>query len=175
MTEEELWQWALDALLCPEDWKWLWESPAPAPTQLMSPIPPLPHLPWYDASSVSPPTTFVSNALNISAPSVDWWPLDTPNELVTCAPVPFVESSVMWGPVAQPQLQLAHQPPEWLVGGIFEPESQNYDGGNVTVEDPPISFSPFSLVDCTMLSHFSFNNFIAIAFLDLAGDLDIQI
>ena len=32
LTEEELRQWALDALLCPEDWKWLWESPAPAPT-----------------------------------------------------------------------------------------------------------------------------------------------
>ena len=45
----------------------------------------------------------------------------------------------------------------------------------VTVEDPPISFSPFSLVDCTMLSHFSFNDFVAIAFPDLAGDLDIQI
>ena len=45
----------------------------------------------------------------------------------------------------------------------------------VTVEDPPISFSPFSLVDCTMLSHFSFNDFVAIAFPDLARDLDIQI
>ena len=44
----------------------------------------------------------------------------------------------------------------------------------VTVEDPPISFSPFSLVDCTMLSHFLFNDFVAIAFLDLAGDLDAQ-
>ena len=45
----------------------------------------------------------------------------------------------------------------------------------VTVEDPPIPFSPFSLADCTTLSHFSFNNFIAIAFPDIAGDLDIQI
>ena len=43
----------------------------------------------------------------------------------------------------------------------------------VTVEDPPISFSPFSSADCTMLSHFSFNDFIAMAFLDLARDLDI--
>ena len=25
LTEEELRQWALDALHCPEDWKWLWE------------------------------------------------------------------------------------------------------------------------------------------------------
>ena len=45
----------------------------------------------------------------------------------------------------------------------------------VTVEDPPIPFSPFSLADCTMLDHFSFNDFIAIAFPDIAGDLDIQI
>ena len=45
----------------------------------------------------------------------------------------------------------------------------------VTVEEPPIPFSPFSSADCTMLSHFSFNNFVAIAFPDLAGDLDIQI
>ena len=45
----------------------------------------------------------------------------------------------------------------------------------VTVEEPPTSFSPFSLIDCTMLSHFSFNDFVAVAFPDLAGDLDIQI
>ena len=31
LTEEELQQWALDVLLCPEDWKWLWE-PVRAPT-----------------------------------------------------------------------------------------------------------------------------------------------
>ena len=43
------------------------------------------------------------------------------------------------------------------------------------VEEAPISFSPFTLADCTLLSHFSFNNFIAMAFLDLAEDLDIQI
>ena len=45
----------------------------------------------------------------------------------------------------------------------------------VTVEEALTSFSPFSLVDCTLLSHFSFNNFIAVAFPDLARDLDIQI
>ena len=45
----------------------------------------------------------------------------------------------------------------------------------VTVEGPPIPFSPFSLADCTMLSHFSFNDFVAVAFPDLAGDLDDQI
>ena len=46
---------------------------------------------------------------------------------------------------------------------------------DVTVEDPPVPFSPFSPADCTMLSHFSFNDFIAIAFPDIAGDLDVQI
>ena len=46
---------------------------------------------------------------------------------------------------------------------------------SVTVEDPPIPFSPFSLADCTLLDHFSFNDFIVIAFPDIAGDLDIQI
>ena len=45
----------------------------------------------------------------------------------------------------------------------------------VTIEDPPVPFSPFSSADCTMLDHFSFNDFIAIAFPDIAGDLDIQI
>ena len=45
----------------------------------------------------------------------------------------------------------------------------------VTVEEAPTSFSPFSLVDCMLFSHFSFNDFIAIAFPDLAGDLDAQI
>ena len=39
----------------------------------------------------------------------------------------------------------------------------------------PTSFSPFSLVDCMLLSHFSFNDFVTVAFPDLAGDLDTQI
>ena len=81
----------------------------------------------------------------------------------------------MWAPVAQPQPQLVHPLPEWLTKEIFESGSQSYDKGNVTIEDPPIPFSPFSYADCTMLNHFSFNDFIAIAFPDLAGDLDIQI
>ena len=46
---------------------------------------------------------------------------------------------------------------------------------SVTVEDPPIPFSPFSSADCTMFNHFSFNDFIAIAFPDIAGDPDEQI
>ena len=54
-------------------------------------------------------------------------------------------------------------------------EFHSHDKEIVTVEDPPIPFSPFSLADCTILDHFSFNNFIAVAFPDLAGDLDIRI
>ena len=45
----------------------------------------------------------------------------------------------------------------------------------VTIEGPPIPFSPFSVTDCTMLDYFSFNDFVAVAFPDLAEDLDIQI
>ena len=45
----------------------------------------------------------------------------------------------------------------------------------VTVEGPPIPFSPFSLTDCTLLNHFSFEDFVAVAFPDIAGDLDTQI
>ena len=51
----------------------------------------------------------------------------------------------------------------------------SYQLQGVTIEDPPIPFSPFSYADCTMLSHFSFDDFIAVAFPDLAGDLDVQI
>ena len=141
----------------------------------MSPIPPLPHLPWYDASSVGPLTTFAPNVLNTSAPFVNWPHLDTLNEPASCAPVPYVESSVMWAPVAQLQPLHVHPPPDWLTEGVFESGSRSYDGGNVTIEDVPIPFSPFSAADCTMLNHFSFEDFVAIAFPDLAGDLDIQI
>ena len=77
--------------------------------------------------------------------------------------------------IAQPQPLHVRLPPDWLTEGIFKPESRSNDGGNVTVEDTPISFSPFSLADCTLLEHFSFNDFVAIAFPDIAGDLDIQI
>ena len=52
---------------------------------------------------------------------------------------------------------------------------EQHTATHVTVEEPPTSFSPFSLMDCMLLSHFSFDDFIAIAFLDLARDLDIQI
>ena len=49
---------------------------------------------------------------------------------------------------------------------VLEPESQEYKGGNVTVEDPTPSFSP---------SHsppFSHADFITYAFPDIAMDLD---
>ena len=46
---------------------------------------------------------------------------------------------------------------------------------SVTVMEAPTSFSPFSPTDCMLYSHFSFNDFVAIAFLDLAGDLETQI
>ena len=83
----------------------------------------------------------------------------------------------MWAPVSQPQLQLARplSLPAWVTWEDLEPVPQGYEGGNVTVGGTPTSFSPFSLVDCMLLSHFSFNNFITLAFPDLAGDLDIQI
>ena len=117
------------------------------------------------------------NAQNMYAPSVRLPPLDIPNKLALCAHAPSVESSVMWAPVVQLQLQLTHPLtlPEWATLEGFELVPQSYEGGNVTVEEGPTSFSPFSIVDCTLLSHFSFNNFMAIAFPDLAGDLDIQI
>ena len=60
-------------------------------------------------------------------------------------------------------------------GVILTPCNKTIDAKGVTVEEPPIPFSPFSSADCTMLNHFSFNDFIAIAFPDLAGDLDVQI
>ena len=81
----------------------------------------------------------------------------------------------MWAPVVQLQLLHAHPPLDWLTEEVFESGSQRNDGGNVTIEDPPVPFSPFSFADCTMLDHFSFNDFVAIAFPDIAGDLDIQI
>ena len=83
----------------------------------------------------------------------------------------------MWAPVVQPQPQLTHPLtlPKWVTLEDFESVPQGYQRGNVTVEEAPTSFSPFSLVDCMLLSHFSFNDFIAVAFLDLAGDLNNQI
>ena len=173
LTEEELQQWALDTLLSLEDCRWLWEL-APALIPSTSPTPPLPHQPWYNASNASLPTTFAPNAQSTFVPSVDWLPPDILSEPATCTPVPYVENSVMWAPVVQLQPQLVHPLPEWVTHGIFESESRGSNRGNVMIEDPPTSFSPFSLVDCTLISHFSFDDFVAVAFPDLTRDLDVQ-
>ena len=79
----------------------------------------------------------------------------------------------MWAPLAQlqPQHALHLSLPEWATWDNLESESQGYEGGNVTVE-APTSFSPLSLTDCMLYSHFSFNNFVMLAFLDLTRDLD---
>ena len=120
---------------------------------------------------------YIPIVLSTSAPSVKGPPQDTLNAPVPCALVLSAESSVMWAPVAQLQLWLALPLPlpKWVTLECFEYESQSYNGGNLMVEDPPISFSPFTVADCMLFSHFSFNNFIATAFPDLAEDLDIQI
>ena len=117
------------------------------------------------------------NALNTSVPSVEGPPPDTLSALAPCGPTLSAESLAMWAPVVQLQLQLPHplSLPEWGTLEDFESVPQGYERGNVMVEEAPTSFSPFSLVDCTLLSYFSFNDFIAVAFLDLARDLDIQI
>ena len=83
----------------------------------------------------------------------------------------------MWAPLAQ--LQPQHTPhlslPEWATWDNLESESQDYDRGNVTVVEAPISFSLFSSTDCMLYSHFSFDDFIMLAFPDLTRDLDDQI
>ena len=83
----------------------------------------------------------------------------------------------MWAPVTQPQPWLTHPLflSKWVTSEDFESVPQGYKGGNVMVEEAPTSFSPFSLTDCMLLSHFSFNDFVAVAFPDLAEYLDIQI
>ena len=45
----------------------------------------------------------------------------------------------------------------------------------VTVEEAPISLSLFPPIDCTLYSHFPFDDFVMIAFPDLTRDLDDQI
>ena len=62
-----------------------------------------------------------------------------------------------------------------MVGRKESPITLPHKETSVTVEEPPIPFSPFSLTDCTLLNHFSFEDFVAVAFPDIAGDLDIQI
>ena len=116
-------------------------------------------------------------AQNMYAPFAEELPLDILSAHAPCTCAQSVENSVMWTPVAQLQPQLAcHLSlPKWVTWDDLESVPQGYKGGNVMVEETPTSFSPFSLVNCTLFSHFSFNDFVAIAFLDLAGDLDNQI
>ena len=113
-------------------------------------------------------------AQSTSAHSVDELPPDTLSTRAQCAPAQSVESSVMWAPLAQPQPQhaLRLSLPKWATWDNLESESQGYEGGNVTVMEAPTSFSLFSQTDCTLYSHFSFEDFVMIAFPDLTGDLD---
>ena len=84
----------------------------------------------------------------------------------------------MWAPVAQLQSWLAAplSLPKWVTLDNFEMVPQDYKGGNVMVEEPPISFSLFvSTIDYSLFSHLPFEDFIALAFPDIARDLDIPI
>ena len=176
LTDEVLLEWALDILHSPEDWRWLW-SPEPAEIPLSSPtLNPLTP-PWYDASNANPPNMSDLNTLSTSAPFVASPPPDILNGPVSCNLAPFAGNSAMWAPVVQPQPQLARplSLPTWVTWEDLEPVPQGYKGGNVMVEEAPTLFSPFSLVDCMLLSHFSFDDFVTVAFLDLARDLDSQI
>ena len=50
--------------------------------------------------------------------------------------------------------------------------TQFFSHTSVMVMEAPTSFSLFSLTDCTLYSHFSFDDFIMVAFPDLTRDLD---
>ena len=154
---------------------WLW-SPEPATTPSLSPtLLNRPTPPSYDAFNANLWTTYALTVLSTSAPSVEGPPLDILSAPVLCAPAQSVENSVMWAPVVQLQLwlSLSLSLPKWATLEDFELVSQGYNRGNVMVEGAPTSFSPFPLVDCMLLSHFSFNDFVMVAFPDLARDLDV--
>ena len=157
-----------------EDWRWLW-SLEPAAIPLTFPTPPN-HLllPLYNASNANPWTMYTPIVQSTSAHSVDKSPPDTPSAHVQCAPAQSVESSVMWAPLSQPQLRhtLHLSLPKWVTWDNLESESQGYEGGNVMAMEAPTPFSLFSPTNCTLYSHFSFDDFVMIAFLDLTGDLD---
>ena len=177
LANEVLLEWALDVLHSLEDWRWLWSlEPATTPSIFPTPLN-HPSLRLHDTSSANPWTMYAPIALGTSAHSVDELPPDTLNALAQCAPAPSVESLVMRVPLAQPQPQhtLHLSLPEWATWDDLESEPQGYDGGNVTVIETPTQLSPFSPTDCTLYSHFSFNDFVMIAFPDLTRDLDDQI
>ena len=177
LANKVLLEWALDVLRSPEDWRWLW-SLEPATIPLLFPTP-LNHLSplLYDASNANPWTMCAPIVQSTFARSADESPPDTLSTCAPCTPAQSVENSVMWAPIAQPQpwhaLRLSL--PEWATWDDLESESQGYKGGNVTVMEAPTPFSPFSLTDCMLYSHFSFNDFVMIAFPDLTRDLDAQI
>ena len=173
LANEVLLESALDVLCSPENWRWLW-NPEPATAPLLSPTLPNQTMPLYDVSNANPWNTYALNVPNISSPSAEELPLDILSALAPCTLAQSVGSSVMWAPVAQLQLLLAlpQSLPEWVTSEDFESVPQGYEGGNVTVEEAPTSFSPFSLVNCMLLSHFSFDDFITVTFPDLAKDLD---
>ena len=177
LADEVLLEWALDMLCSPEDWRWLW-SLEPTVTPLLSLMPLNHQTPLScDASNANPWTTYTLNVLSTYAHSVEGPPQDILSELAPCAPAQSAGSLVMWAPVVQLQPWLAHPLflPEWATLEDFESVLQGYEGGNVMIEEAPTSFLLFSLVNCTLTSHFSFNDFIMVAFPDLARDLDTQL
>ena len=175
-TDELLLEWTLDVLRSLEDWRWLW-SQEPAATPLSFPTLSPPSPPLFSASNANPLNMFAPNVPSISAPFANEPPLVIPNELASCTLAPFSESLVMWEPLAQlqPQLIAPLSLLKWEILDDLELQSQGYEGGSVTVQEAPISFSLFSGMDCLLFSHFSFDDFILLAFLDLAKDLDVQI
>ena len=177
LANEVLLEWALDVLCSPEDWRWLW-SLEPTITPSLSPTLPN-HLPppLYNVSNVNPWNTYALIAPRTYACSVNELPRDTLSIHAPCAPAQSVENLVIWAPIAQPQLQhtLHLSLPKWVTWDNLESGSQGYEGGNVMVIEAPTSFSPFSSTNCMLYSHFSFDDFIMIAFPDLTKDLEAQI
>ena len=102
LTDEVLLEWALDMLHSPENWRWLW-SLEPATIPLSSPTLPNPLLPPLCATSnANPSSTFTLTAPNTSVPSVNEQHPATLSTPAPCALAPYLESLVMWAPVAQP-------------------------------------------------------------------------
>ena len=77
--------------------------------------------------------------------------------------------------VLSPELQQVAKATPAPVPVVASDQPSRLNARTVTIEDVPIPFSPFSATDCTMLNYFSFEDFVAVAFPDLARDLDIQI
>ena len=174
LADEVLLEWALDVLRSPEDWRWLWSpEPAATPSTFLTPLNHLPPL-SYDASNANPWTMYAPISQSMFARSVNKSPPGTLSIHAQCTPAQSAESSVMWAPLSQPQLwhALHLSLPKWVTWDNLESESQGYEGGNVMVMEAPTSFSPFSPTDCILYSHFSFEDFVIIAFPDLTGDLD---